>query len=60
MRNICKTYDTGAVALDNVNIDIAKGEFVFILEWLTVFPFCLPFPHISHTLAIIYPPLFIK
>ena len=31
MRNICKTYDTGAVALDNVNIDIAKGEFVFIV-----------------------------
>lgn len=31
MRNICKTYDTGAVALDNVNIDITKGEFVFIV-----------------------------
>lgn len=31
VRNICKTYDTGAVALDNVNIDIAKGEFVFIV-----------------------------
>ena len=31
MRNICKTYGTGAVALDNVNIDIAKGEFVFIV-----------------------------
>ncbi len=31
MSNICKTYDTGAVALDNVNIDIAKGEFVFIV-----------------------------
>ncbi|MCI7260712.1 MAG: cell division ATP-binding protein FtsE [Selenomonas sp.] len=31
MCNICKTYDTGAVALDNVNIDIAKGEFVFIV-----------------------------
>ena len=31
MRNVCKTYDTGAVALDHVNLDIEKGEFVFIV-----------------------------
>ena len=32
MRNICKVYeDTGAVALDHVDVDIAKGEFVFIV-----------------------------
>ena len=32
MRDICKTYeDTGAIALDHVNIDINQGEFVFIV-----------------------------
>ena len=32
MRNVCKVYeDTGAVALDHVDVDIAKGEFVFIV-----------------------------
>ena len=31
MRNICKQYDTGTVALDHVNVDIKKGEFVFIV-----------------------------
>ena len=31
MSNVCKTYDTGAVALDHVNVDIEKGEFVFIV-----------------------------
>ena len=31
MRNVCKTYDTGAVALDHINVDIGKGEFVFIV-----------------------------
>lgn len=31
MRNVCKTYDTGAVALDHINVDIEKGEFVFIV-----------------------------
>ena len=31
MRNVCKTYDTGAEALDHINIDIEKGEFVFIV-----------------------------
>ena len=32
MRNVCKVYeDTGAVALDHVDVDIVKGEFVFIV-----------------------------
>ena len=31
MRDICKQYDTGTVALDHVNVDIKKGEFVFIV-----------------------------
>lgn len=31
MRNICKEYDNGTVALDHVNVDIKKGEFVFIV-----------------------------
>ena len=31
MRNICKQYDTGTVALEHVNVDIKKGEFVFIV-----------------------------
>ena len=32
MRDVCKTYDdTGAIALDHVNVDINQGEFVFIV-----------------------------
>ena len=31
MRNISKIYENGAVALDQVNVDIEKGEFVFIV-----------------------------
>ena len=31
MQNVMKVYDNGAVALDNVNIDIEKGEFVFLV-----------------------------
>ena len=32
MRNVTKIYeDTGAVALDHVDVDITKGEFVFIV-----------------------------
>lgn len=31
MRNVSKVYDTGAVALDHVSVDIEKGEFVFIV-----------------------------
>ena len=31
MKNVCKTYENGAVALDHVSIDIAKGEFVFLV-----------------------------
>ena len=31
MRNVKKVYDTGVVALDGVNVDIKKGEFVFVV-----------------------------
>ena len=31
MREVSKTYDTGVVALDHVNVDIKKGEFVFVV-----------------------------
>ena len=31
MKNVSKIYDNGAVALDRVNVDIQKGEFVFIV-----------------------------
>ncbi|WP_196592786.1 cell division ATP-binding protein FtsE [Pectinatus sottacetonis] len=31
MENISKVYDNGAIALDNVNIEIKYGEFVFIV-----------------------------
>ena len=31
MKNVCKIYENGAVALDHVSIDIAKGEFVFLV-----------------------------
>ncbi len=31
MRKVCKTYDTGVVALSDVNVDIQKGEFVFVV-----------------------------
>ncbi len=31
MKNISKVYDNGAVALDHVNVDIEKGDFVFIV-----------------------------
>ena len=31
MKNVSKIYENGAVALDHVNIDIQKGEFVFIV-----------------------------
>lgn len=31
MRNVSKVYDTGAVALSHVSVDIEKGEFVFIV-----------------------------
>ena len=31
MRNVRKVYDTGVVALDGVNVDIKKGEFVFVV-----------------------------
>ena len=31
MREVCKTYDTGVVALSHVNVDIQKGEFVFVV-----------------------------
>ena len=30
MREVSKTYDTGVVALNHVNVDIKKGEFVFV------------------------------
>lgn len=30
-KNVSKIYDNGAVALDNVNLKIEKGEFVFII-----------------------------
>ena len=31
MREVCKTYDTGVVALNHVSVDIQKGEFVFVV-----------------------------
>ena len=31
MQEVSKVYENGAVALNHVNIDIAKGEFVFIV-----------------------------
>ena len=31
MREVSKTYDTGVVALNHVNVDIKKGEFVFVV-----------------------------
>ena len=31
MKNVSKIYDNGAVALDRVNVDIEKGDFVFIV-----------------------------
>ena len=31
MHNVSKIYENGAVALQNVDIDIEKGEFVFIV-----------------------------
>lgn len=30
MRHVSKVYDNGVVALDNVSVDVAKGEFVFL------------------------------
>ncbi|MBR2214961.1 MAG: cell division ATP-binding protein FtsE [Selenomonadaceae bacterium] len=31
MRDVCKVYDTGVTALDHVNIDITRGDFVFVV-----------------------------
>lgn len=31
MRDVCKEYENGSVALKNINIDIEPGEFVFIV-----------------------------
>ena len=31
MKNVSKVYENGAVALDHVNIEIVKGEFVFVV-----------------------------
>lgn len=31
MKSVSKVYDNGTIALDHVNIDIAKGEFVFLV-----------------------------
>ena len=31
MKDVMKVYENGAVALNNVNVDIRKGEFVFVL-----------------------------
>lgn len=31
MKDVSKVYDNGAVALDNINISIKRGEFVFIV-----------------------------
>ena len=30
MKNVTKVYENGAVALNNINVDIRKGEFVFL------------------------------
>ena len=31
MKNVTKVYENGAVALNNINVDIKKGEFVFLV-----------------------------
>lgn len=31
MKNVRKVYENGAVALDDINIDVKKGEFVFLV-----------------------------
>lgn len=31
MKNLTKIYENGAVALNNINVDIRKGEFVFLV-----------------------------
>ena len=31
MKDVCKIYENGAVALDHINVDIEKGEFVFLV-----------------------------
>ncbi|MBQ3853471.1 MAG: ATP-binding cassette domain-containing protein, partial [Anaerovibrio sp.] len=31
MNDVMKVYDNGAVALNHVNVDIKKGEFVFLV-----------------------------
>ena len=31
MKNVTKVYENGAVALNNINVDIRKGEFVFLV-----------------------------
>lgn len=31
MKDVCKSYETGVQALENVNITIKKGEFVFVV-----------------------------
>ncbi|MGI6091565.1 MAG: cell division ATP-binding protein FtsE [Veillonellaceae bacterium] len=31
MDSVCKVYDNGSVALSDINIDIEKGEFVFVV-----------------------------
>ncbi len=31
MRDVCKEYENGSVALKNINVDIEPGEFVFIV-----------------------------
>ena len=30
-KNVSKIYDNGSVALDNIDIHIGKGEFVFLV-----------------------------
>ena len=31
LENVSKTYSTGAPAINNINLNIKKGEFVFIV-----------------------------
>ncbi len=31
MNRVCKTYENGTIALENINVDIKRGEFVFIV-----------------------------
>lgn len=31
MKNVCKSYETGVQALENVNLTIRRGEFVFVV-----------------------------